>query len=119
MSQLPKVSSEYGAPMGRRESPLGENVRLFRVRINSGGYDDGGAYWGLGRPLYCAQCPEGGIQFVRADSRLRAVAELSIEAGSLVKPPRAEFARLRYLENKGVLSASGVILRQQLQELGF
>jgi hypothetical protein len=68
--------------MGRRESPLGETIRgirLFRVRINRGGYDNGGAYWGLGKPLYCAQCPEGGQKFTRADSRAHAAKILQIE----------------------------------------
>jgi hypothetical protein len=27
---------------------------LQRVPLNSGGYDSGGAYWGIGRPLYWA-----------------------------------------------------------------
>jgi hypothetical protein len=43
--------------MGRVEArgqdlsaPLKFSVR--RVRINSGGYDSGGAYWGTGAPLY-------------------------------------------------------------------
>lgn len=29
-------------------------LRLVRVRIDSGGYDSGGAYWGIGSPLYRA-----------------------------------------------------------------
>lgn len=84
--QFPKVNCQYGAPMGRSESPLGEgvrSVRVFRVRINSGGYDDGGAYWGIGKPLYCAQCDEGGRRFVRAYTRGQAIAALNIEAFTL------------------------------------
>lgn len=120
--QFADVSSRYGAPMGRSESPLGmgnRTIRLFRVRINGGGYDDGGAYWGIGKPLYCAQCDEGGRQFVRADGPLSAIVELQIECQSLKKPPRALFARIVALEQRGTLSASGVLLRQKLQELGF
>lgn len=56
---LPDVSVKYGAPMGRGSiieypthgSPL---LYLRRVPLDSGGYDSGGAYWGLGDPLYVA-----------------------------------------------------------------
>lgn len=27
-------------------------LTLHRIRINRGGYDLGGAYWGIGQPLY-------------------------------------------------------------------
>lgn len=50
------VGSKYGAPMGRPnfhnfsiESPL---LYLRRVLVDRQGYDSGGAYWGLGPPLY-------------------------------------------------------------------
>lgn len=110
--------------MGRTESPLSDaprSVRLFRVRLDSGGYDDGGAYWGhsRGETLYCAQCDEGGRRFVRAASRLQAVAALEIEAQALKSPPRVAFARLRHLEQTGRAGASSIKLRQELQELGF
>jgi hypothetical protein len=120
--QFPDVSSRYGAPMGRSTSPLDcapRSVRLFRVRLDAGGYDDGGVYWGHGGALWCAVCDAGGRQFVRAAGRLSAVAELGIERTSLKRPPLKEYARLRELENRGNLGASGVILRQKLQELGF
>lgn len=44
--QFETVSSRYGAPMGRRaddflETDVARFVRLYHVRINSGGYDDG------------------------------------------------------------------------------
>ena len=56
---LPDVSSQYGSPMGRAESycsviPAGR-LRIYRVPIDSGGYDPCGAYWGLGAPLYCVE----------------------------------------------------------------
>lgn len=45
-----------GASMGRvsHEGDGGPNKRFYlqRVRINSGGYDSGGAYWGIGAPLW-------------------------------------------------------------------
>jgi hypothetical protein len=57
-TKLPNVSSRYGAPMGRRGDrpfpPVGR-VWLRRVPLDSGGYDSGGAYWGIGQPLYWAQ----------------------------------------------------------------
>lgn len=122
MKQFPDVGTMYGSPMGRSESPLGEgvrSVRVFRVNLDSGGYDDGGAYWGHGEALYCAQCDEGGIRFMRADGRLSAIAKLGIRRQSLKQPPIARFARLLALEQKGTLSAQGVLLRQALQDLGF
>jgi len=82
-----KVHSKYGAPMGRSESKehasdTNAKFRLTRVRLNSGGYDDGGAYWGggFGVPtLWVCECEtdniaDGGeylytVFFLRADSR--------------------------------------------------
>jgi hypothetical protein len=84
--QFPDVFTRYGAPMGRSSSPLGDgprSVRLFRVRLDSGGYDEGGAYWGRGGALYCAQCPEGGRRFTRAKSRADAARLLEIDPLSL------------------------------------
>ena len=53
-----KGYTQYGAQMGRRtinaNNYSGERLHLRRVPIDSGGYDPGGAYWGLGAPLYCA-----------------------------------------------------------------
>ena len=58
------VSSRYGAPMGRRgdtrNPPAGKvKVALRRIRINAQGYDAGGAYWGVGAPLYWAGTESG------------------------------------------------------------
>lgn len=72
--------AEYGTPQD------GEKYRLFRVRLDNGGYDDGGAYWGTGAPLYCATDDAGGYQqFVRASSRLDAAIKLGI-VGHLARP---------------------------------
>lgn len=121
--QFSEVSSRYGAPMGRTDFGTPEHaqckIRVFRVKLDSWGYDDGGAYWGGGKPLFCATDGADYRQFTRADSRLHAVAELEIEAAQLAMPPRAQFARLRYLESMGRLGASGVVLRQKLETLGF
>lgn len=68
--KLSNVSSKYGAPMGRRSDiDLYGKVRLARVRLDSGGYDNGGAYWGHGEPLWRALDTEGNEQFLRAVSR--------------------------------------------------
>jgi hypothetical protein len=70
--KLSKAYDQYGSSMGRcgnepvsgdpqRSAPL--KFSLQRVRLNAGGYDHGGAYWGIGRPLYRAEADgdaEGG-----------------------------------------------------------
>lgn len=78
---LSRVSCTYGATMGRASFGIIENceprsVYLFRVRLDSGGYDAGGAYWGCGAPLYWATDGDGYSQFIRAGSRARAALEL-------------------------------------------
>lgn len=121
--QFPEVSCTYGSPMGRRDhgpfSGEPRSVRLFRVRLDAGGYDDGGAYWGHGKPLFCATDDADFRRFVRADSRLSACVELELARGMLKCPPVAAYRALREKETRGVLGASGVVLRQKLDELGF
>ena len=71
-----KAYSQYGSSMGRRdnitESACTIKFHLQRVPLDSGGYDPGGAYWGLGDPLYVA-FGEGELEvqemFFRAKSR--------------------------------------------------
>lgn len=64
-----------GASLGRRnrlEYPLEAPAKFYlrRVRINSGGYDEGGSYWGVGLPLYFARDDDREIDmFLRAVSR--------------------------------------------------
>lgn len=57
------ASSRYGAPMGRASRCLDtETDQLFhlrRVSIDSGGYDQGDAYWGHGAPIYEAFSVDG------------------------------------------------------------
>lgn len=90
--QFEKVGNKYGAPMGRRDFGTLENaegkIRLFRVRLDGGGYDDGGAYWGLkaGRWLYCATDGADYRQFMRAAGRSHAALLLNIEPGLLARP---------------------------------
>jgi len=60
LTATPAVSCRYGAPLGRASDnlsglivePTDSAFTLQRVRLNSGGYDAGGAYWGLGPRLY-------------------------------------------------------------------
>lgn len=89
--QFNDVSCAYGAPMGRRNAPdldtTRGTVRLFKVKLDSGGYDDGGAYWGRSSlPVYCARDRNGDIQTVRASSREQAAFLLNIPAPSLYVP---------------------------------
>lgn len=119
--QFEKVNARYGAPFGRAEygaSP-DNKLRLFRVKINAGGYDDGGAYWGQGAPLWCATDGADYRRFARAHSRLRACVALSIFADELAVPPKKEYMTLDHLARCGTLGAAGVKLRQELDSLGF
>lgn len=54
----PEVNSRYGAPMGRRgcngDPDQAWKFCLRRIRLDDGGYDPGGAYWGIGESLYWA-----------------------------------------------------------------
>ena len=86
-TKLANVSSRYGAPMGRveeRGEPAPRSVRLERVRINTQGYDSGGAYWGTGRPLYMASGP-GYRRFVRAVDREDAAVSLKLTSAHLIR----------------------------------
>jgi hypothetical protein len=82
-AQLPIVNCQYGAPMGRSDydddKTGAPKLHLARVYIDSQGYDNGGAYWGLGQRLFVAwkhslagnPPKEGGNvrHFVRAKNR--------------------------------------------------
>lgn len=87
--QFEQVNTTYGAPMGRRDSghldtAEPKNIRLFKVNLDNGGYDDGGAYWGHGlQPLFCAIDSLGNRCFVRAASREHAALILGIPNSAL------------------------------------
>ena len=52
-------------------------VALRRIRINNGGYDAGGAYWGRGTPLYWAGSDTGVVDlWFRASGREAAKAHV-------------------------------------------
>ena len=87
--KLENVSSRYGAPMGRHddihlETQIPRSVRLQRVRLDAGGYDSGGAYWGHYASLFVAEDADGNRQFVRAHSRAQAALTLGIGGLALV-----------------------------------
>lgn len=77
----PRVSTRYGAPMGRFATEeldvTAGKMRLRKIPIDSGGYDPGGAYWGLGAPLWYAGDARGNGAFFRAASRDAAKAHVT------------------------------------------
>ena len=83
----PSVNCTYGAPLGRRSrrlNPESETPKfsLVRVRLDSGGYDSGGAYWGIGEPLWNAESDCGQVsEFFRASDRAAARAYIRREYG--------------------------------------
>lgn len=69
----PPVNCQYGAPMGRMDNGNDfdalKPLSLQRLRLDTGGYDQGGAYWGHGLPIYCIQDDDGFYLTLRAHSR--------------------------------------------------
>lgn len=57
----------YPYKLGEQEN-IDDRCRLFRVNIDSGGYDEGGAYWGTGQPLYCLMS-DNLLRFARCPNR--------------------------------------------------
>lgn len=102
--KLKPVDCSRGAPMGRREYSTTEpaqpwKFRLARVALDSGGYDSGGAYWGIGKPLYLA---EGDALWLEAEERdadgppaffIRANDREAARAEVLRRYPNARFYR--------------------------
>jgi hypothetical protein len=91
--------------MGRAADPtlsvdVPRSVRLFRVNLDSGGYDDGGAYWGFGGTLWCAMDDDGSRQFVRAGSRESAAFALDIPPNALKVACDATRYGLALLDNR-------------------
>lgn len=83
---LDSVSSRYGAPLGRVGARLdGLRVAVGPVRLDAGGYDSGGAYWGTGVPLWRAFALDAGKDaFARAPSYAEACAVFRSEHPGLV-----------------------------------
>ncbi len=66
-----------GAAMGRGEitgdPDYDGKLVLRRIRLNSGGYDSNGTYFGFGQPLYWFASDDGTIDgMIRANSRTHA-----------------------------------------------
>jgi len=92
LNPTPPVSARYGAPMGRHTHPCDLDPEAGRfylrhIRLNSGGYDAGGAYWGHHQRLYYVEDGYGGSLFFRAWDREAAKAFL------IAKFPGATFWR--------------------------
>lgn len=91
VNMTPDVSCKYGAPLGRYGQHTPEfsgKLYLQYVPLDSGGYDRGGAYWGVGRRLYGYRDDEGEVSgFVRAENRKDA------KAAVLKSYPEAKFYR--------------------------
>lgn len=73
------VSCRYGAPLGRHTGPdflntAAGKLYLRRVPLDSGGYDRGGAYWGIGAPLWECLDQDGNGRIFRASDRAAAKA---------------------------------------------
>lgn len=79
----------FGAYMGRppKEGEPTSRLYLRRIPIDSGGYDPGGAYWGLGAPLYEAFDDSGGFYWTERGTRE------SVKASILADYPGALFWR--------------------------
>lgn len=78
MRSIPEVSAKHGAPMGRSGNWIfdpGAPITLQRVELDSGGYDEGGAYWGLGEPLWWAHSETGLDAWYRAKDLNAAMAQ--------------------------------------------
>lgn len=69
---LPRVNTSRGAPMGRSNDHISGKCRLEKVAMYDGGYDKGGAYWGSGVQLWVCEDADGGLFFVRAETREKA-----------------------------------------------
>lgn len=71
--RLPKAYNQYGASMGRRNVTTDRDAamtfRLYRMRLDKGGYDNGGAYWGIGPDSLWHAYTETDEVFVRAKTR--------------------------------------------------
>lgn len=100
-AQLVNVSSRYGAQMGRPSlidptATEGQAVIKFslnRVRLNSGGYDSGGAYWGVGQALYFAAASREDTGALIAELYFRVKDRDAAKAHVRSKYPSAKFYR--------------------------
>lgn len=91
MNLTPQTNCQYGAPMGRQSwndngKPFQGRFYLRHIRLNQGGYDSGGAYWGTGQRLYGFAAADDSVNgFIRAYDREDAKTQV------LYKHPGANF----------------------------
>jgi hypothetical protein len=85
---LPKTCSQYGASMGRHSAYPPADYRgplvVRRVKLDSGGYDAGGAYWGNGAKLWQAEDPDGYFSYY-----FRAVDYMAAKREARIRSPLA------------------------------
>lgn len=87
LNPLPDIGSRYGASMGRPnaiESASSEPFNLQRVRLDRGGYDSGGSYWGIGAPLY-TYGNGADWNYLRAQDRADAKAQIRAKLGAAIR----------------------------------
>lgn len=83
MPELTEMNCSRGAPMGRRETYCADREAplVFEIRqviLDDDGYDTGGAYWGIGTPLWrvWGEDEDGEMaheQYLRSQSRAEVV----------------------------------------------
>lgn len=83
--RLPKCDCSRGAPLGRLTvpGPVVGHARCAHLPLDAGGYDAGGAYWGLGQPLYGLADDQGVKAFTRAGSRGEAMRLFTARFGAI------------------------------------
>jgi hypothetical protein len=90
-----------GREFGRAREVEGR-IYLRKVRLDRGGYDPSGSYWGGGAPLYEATDGEGEFQrYVRAPSREAAADKLEIRPKQLKASKARDRMAARRAATKG------------------
>lgn len=84
----PKRGAALGRPSVRGEASFAGRLTLRHIRLDQGGYDPNGTYFGLGPPLYWYASDDGSI-----DDMLRAGTRESAKAQILKIYPNAKFYR--------------------------
>jgi hypothetical protein len=76
------VNCSRGAPLGRRNYNANRSAKLYcrKVRLDRGGYDPSGTYWGSYIPLYCVYDADGEVEcYYRAWDRADALKKHRLE----------------------------------------
>jgi hypothetical protein len=79
---------QRGAGLGRDIAAPSRSLRfrLGRVPLDDGGYDKGGAYWGIGKPLWFASNQDGEGLWLRAECRADAMSAILADRGGACFP---------------------------------